>query len=138
MEQHVDEQPACVLADADRLAQVLDNLLDNALRYSPEGSAIELAVFPAEGSWACSIRDQGSGIPPRHLPFVFERFYRVDASRNRSTGGTGLGLAIARSLVLAQGGTITVESDEGKGTVLTFLLPAVEDCPETDQELTLS
>jgi signal transduction histidine kinase len=138
MEQHVDEQPACVLADADRLAQVLDNLLDNALRYSPEGSAIELAVFPAEGSWACSIRDQGSGIPPRHLPFVFERFYRVDASRNRSTGGTGLGLAIARSLVLAQGGTITVESDEGKGTVLTFLLPAVEYCPETDQELTLS
>jgi signal transduction histidine kinase len=138
MEEPPDEQPACVLADADRLAQVLDNLLDNALRYSPEGSSITLTVFPEEGRWACSIRDQGPGIPTRHLPFVFERFYRVDASRNRSTGGTGLGLAIARSLMLAQGGTITVESAEGRGTVLTFLLPAVENCPGTDQELTLS
>ncbi len=62
----------------------------------------------------------------------------MDASRNRSTGGTGLGLAIARSLMLAQGGTITVESDEGQGTVLTILLPAVQNCPETDRELTLS
>jgi signal transduction histidine kinase len=138
LEQHVDEQPACVLADADRLAQVLDNLLDNALRYSPEGSSINLAVFPAEGRWACSVRDQGPGIPPRHMPFVFERFYRVDASRNRSTGGTGLGLAIARSLMLAQGGTITIESDEGRGTVFTFQLPSVENCSGTDQELTLS
>jgi signal transduction histidine kinase len=134
----VDEQPACVLADADRLAQVLDNLLDNALRYSPEGSSITLTVFPVGGRWACSIRDQGPGIPPRHLPFIFERFYRVDASRNRSTGGTGLGLAIARSLMLAQGGTINVESDEGRGTVFTFQLPSVENCPGTDQELTLS
>ena len=138
LEQSPDEQPACVLADADRLAQVLDNLLDNALRYSPEGSAITLTVFPVEGRWACSIRDLGPGIPPRHLPFIFERFYRVDASRNRSTGGTGLGLAIARSLMLAQGGTITVESDEGQGTVLTILLPAVQNCPETDRKLTLS
>ena len=138
LEQPPDEQPACVLADADRLAQVLDNLLDNALRYSPEGSTITLTVFPVEGRWACSIRDQGPGIPPGHLPFIFERFYRVDASRNRSTGGTGLGLAIARSLMLAQGGTITVESDEGQGTVLTILLPAVQNCPETDRELTLS
>jgi signal transduction histidine kinase len=138
LEQKTDEQPACVLADADRLAQVLDNLLDNALRYSPEGSTITLTVYPVEGRWACSIRDQGPGIPPRHLPFIFERFYRVDASRNRGTGGTGLGLAIARSLMLAQNGTITVESDEGQGTVLTILLPAVQNCPETDRELTLS
>jgi len=138
MEGQPDEQPACVLADSDRLAQVLDNLLDNALRYSPEGSSITLDVFSADGRWACSIRDQGPGIPSRHLPFVFERFYRADASRNRGTGGTGLGLAIARSLMLAQGGTITAESNEGQGTVLTFLLKTVENCPGTDQELTLS
>lgn len=138
LEESPDEQPACVLADSDRLAQILDNLLDNALRYSPDGSTIALTVFPVVGRWVCSIRDQGPGIPHGHLPFIFERFYRVDASRNRSTGGTGLGLAIARSLMLAQGGTISATSDEGQGTVLTIQLPAVQNCPETDRDLTRS
>ena len=73
----------------------------------------------------CVVSDQGLGIPAQHLPYVFERFYRVDTSRNRHTGGSGLGLAIVRSLVLAQGGRIQAVSIEGQGTSITFWLPAV-------------
>lgn len=114
-----------VLADPDRLSQVIDNLLDNAIRHSPENSRITILVKQVNDGVECSITDQGTGIPAQHLPFIFERFYRVDAarSRNRKDGGTGLGLAIARALVNAQGGQISAQSVEGAGTTITFWLP---------------
>jgi heavy metal sensor kinase len=123
--------PPCVLGDADRLAQVLDNLLDNAIRYSPEGSTIKVEVRQNGTECECAVQDHGPGIPQKHLPMIFERFYRADASRNRQTGGAGLGLAIARALVTAQGGYISIESIEGEGTTLRFSLPASADCLPT-------
>ena len=127
-----DTIPPCVLGDADRLAQVLDNLLDNAIRYSPEGSTIEVDVRHNGTECECAVHDRGPGIPQEHLPMIFERFYRADASRNRQTGGAGLGLAIARALVIAQGGRISAESIEGEGTTLRFSLPANTDCLPND------
>lgn len=124
--------PPCVLGDADRLAQVLDNLLDNAIRYSPEGSTIAVEVRQSGEECQCAVRDCGPGIPEKHLPFIFERFYRADASRNRQTGGAGLGLAIARALILAQSGRINAESVPGNGTTLRFVLPASGNCHPTD------
>jgi len=112
-----------VAGDADRLAQVLDNLLDNALRYAPDGSPIRIGLERAGDQVHCSVHDDGPGIPPEHLPFIFERFYRVDAARSRASGGAGLGLAIARALVAAQAGRISAESAEGQGTTITFSLP---------------
>jgi two-component system sensor histidine kinase VicK len=111
------------LADTDRLSQVLDNLLGNAIRHSPQRSTITVRITESNDEVECSISDEGAGIPPEHLPFIFERFYRVDKSRNRKDGGTGLGLAIARALIHAQGGHISVQSVEGKGTTIIFRLP---------------
>ncbi|MBN1149558.1 MAG: HAMP domain-containing protein [Anaerolineales bacterium] len=132
VELRVDEglnpAPRRVFGDADRLAQVLDNLLDNAVRHSPEGSTVTIAIQQSGDEVLCAVSDQGDGIPAEHLPFIFERFYRVDASRNRQTGGAGLGLAIARALVLAQGGRIDAQSAPGRGTVISFRLPLDEDC----------
>jgi two-component system sensor histidine kinase BaeS len=113
-----------VHADPDRLSQVLDNLLDNAIRHSPENSTITITIKPADGGVECSVSDPGTGIPAEHLPFIFERFYRVDSSRNRKDGSTGLGLAIARALVNAQGGHIAAQSIEGNGTTISFWLPS--------------
>jgi signal transduction histidine kinase len=113
-----------VWGDADRLTQVLDNLLDNAIRHAPEKSTVTVSVQKEGSEIRCAIRNQGAGIPLQQLPLIFERFYRVDSSRNRHSGGSGLGLAIVRSLVLAQGGHITADSIEGQGTSITFWLPA--------------
>jgi signal transduction histidine kinase len=118
-----DQSDLLVLADPDRLSQVLDNLLDNAIRHSPENSTVTITIKGANDGVECSVSDQGLGIPVQHLPFIFERFYRVDASRNRKDGGTGLGLAIARALIHAQGGQIRAQSVEGEGTTITFWLP---------------
>jgi signal transduction histidine kinase len=112
-----------VNADPDRISQVIDNLLDNAIHHSPEKSTITISIQAANVGVECSVSDQGTGIPAEHLPFIFERFYRVDASRNRKDGGTGLGLAIARALIYAQGGQIRAQSVEGEGTTITFWLP---------------
>jgi two-component system sensor histidine kinase BaeS len=117
-----------VWADPDRLAQVLDNLLDNAIRYSPHGADVTITITPAQGQVACAIADSGPGIPAQHLPFIFERFYRADPSRSRSRGNSGLGLAIAHALVTAHGGRIVAQSLEGKGTTLTFTLPINPNC----------
>lgn len=125
-------KPAIVLGDPDRLSQVLDNLLDNAIRYSPEGGLVTLGVSRKREDFECAVRDCGPGIPPEHRQLVFERFYRVDRSRNRQTGGAGLGLAIARALVTAQGGHISAESVVGEGTTLRFTMPAYEDCQPTE------
>ncbi|MFH2102640.1 MAG: ATP-binding protein [Chloroflexota bacterium] len=112
-----------VQGDADRLAQVLDNLLDNAIRYTAAGSTVRVTIRGQADEVECSVSDAGPGIPAGSLPFIFERFYRVDASRNRQSGGTGLGLAIVRALVLAHGGRVAARSVEGRGTTITFWLP---------------
>ncbi|MBN1537224.1 MAG: HAMP domain-containing protein [Anaerolineales bacterium] len=115
--------PLMVTGDDDRLAQVLDNMLDNAIRYSPPGSAISVEVCRDDRTCHFLVHDCGPGILPDHLPYIFERFYRADASRNRQTGGVGLGLAIARALILAHDGSIFAESTPGEGTTLHFTLP---------------
>lgn len=112
-----------VYADADRLSQVIDNLLDNAIRHSPPDSAITIHIQEQDNGLECSVIDQGNGIAAEHLPFIFERFYRVDTSRNRKDGGIGLGLAIAKALLHAQGGNIHAHSKEGQGTTISFWLP---------------
>ena len=117
------DEPIWVLGDSDRLAQVLDNLLENATRYSPEGSTVAVEIFKSGGECQCVVRDSGRGIPEKHLPFIFERFYRADNSRNRQTGGAGLGLAIARALVQAQGGRIQADSVKDQGTTIRVTLP---------------
>lgn len=115
------------LGDTDRLAQVLDNLLDNAIRYAPEHSTVTVCIQQSGDEIECAVHDQGPGIPPEHVDFIFERFYRADASRQRQTGGAGLGLAIVRALVLAQGGGIHAESAPGEGTSIIFWLPCSAD-----------
>lgn len=121
----------CVSADADRLAQVLDNLLDNAIRHSPPGGEVVVTITGEASQITCVVADSGPGIPAQHLPFIFERFYRADPARSRSLGNSGLGLSIARALILAHGGHITAHSVEGQGTTVTFTLPIAPDCPET-------
>jgi signal transduction histidine kinase len=122
------QDQAIVRGDEDRLSQVLDNLLDNAIRHTPDGSIVTVNIHHEKSEISCAVSDQGSGIAAKHLPLIFERFYRVDNSRARHTGGTGLGLAIVQSLVAAQGGRITIDSAEGLGTTITFWLPADENC----------
>ncbi|HEU0297028.1 MAG TPA: ATP-binding protein [Anaerolineales bacterium] len=111
-----------VSADPDRISQVVNNLLDNAIRHSPVDSTVTVTVSSKEGGVECAVSDCGAGIPARHLPFIFDRFYRVEASRDRASGGTGLGLAIARALITAHGGRISAQSSEGGGTTITFWL----------------
>jgi signal transduction histidine kinase len=123
------EPAALVLADPDRVAQILDNLLENGIRHSQPGHEVIVAITPAKAEVACTVSDTGSGIPARHLPFIFERFYRADAARRRQLGNSGLGLAIARALVLAQQGQISAKSVEGQGTTVTFSLPLYQNCP---------
>jgi two-component system OmpR family sensor kinase/two-component system sensor histidine kinase BaeS len=120
------EEAPQVLGDADRLAQVLRNLLSNALRHTPAGGMVVLQVGRAGGSVAVTVSDTGSGIAPEDLPYVFDRFYRGDKSRSRRGGGAGLGLAIARQLVAAHGGEIGVDSQPGRGTVFTVRLPRLQ------------
>ena len=112
-----------LIADRQRLEQVLYNLLMNALKYTPTGGQIQIKTWGEEGTGFFSVEDSGKGIAPEDLPYVFERFYRADKSRTRETGGTGLGLAIAQKFVEAHGGTIQVESHPGQGAKLTVRLP---------------
>ncbi len=111
-----------ISADAQRLAQVLGNLLSNALRHTPAGGDVTVRVWADARGARVSVRDTGVGIAPEDLPHLFERFYRADPSRTRADGGTGLGLAIAKQLVEAHGGTIVVESELGVGTTFTINL----------------
>jgi signal transduction histidine kinase len=110
--------------DPDRMGQVLGNLMDNALRYTDPGGQITLAAGSAGESVQLSVQDSGAGIPPEDLPYVFERFYRGDPSRQAQDGASGLGLAIAQSLVQAHGGSISVESTVGQGASFTISIPA--------------
>jgi two-component system, OmpR family, phosphate regulon sensor histidine kinase PhoR len=112
-----------VRADHDRLLQILINLVDNAVKYTPAGGAVTVqARRTGDGRVALSVSDTGIGIPRADLPRITERFYRVDKARSRELGGTGLGLAIVKHLVLAHGGDLTIESDEGRGTTVRVLL----------------
>ena len=110
-------------ADPGRLTQVLTNLLDNALRHTPEGGRITLASRATPRGVALSVHDSGPGLPPADLERIFDRFYRADASRVRHAGGSGLGLAIAKSIVQAHGGTIRAESEPGNGLTVVITLP---------------
>src|SRR5690606_7996279 len=112
-----------VEVDEDKLTQVIDNIISNALKYSPEGGRITYRIKELDGKIEISISDQGIGIPKENLEKVFERFYRVDRARTRQLGGTGLGLAIAKEMIGAHGGDIWAESKEGKGTTILFTLP---------------
>lgn len=109
--------------DEDKLTQVLDNIISNALKYSPEGGYVTFNLDQQEDQIIVSISDQGVGIPKADLEKVFDRFYRVDKARSRNLGGTGLGLAIAKEVVQAHGGEIWASSVEGKGTTIFFTLP---------------
>ena len=110
--------------DRIRIEQVVGNLVDNAIRHTPPGGAVTLAVFPHGDGVRVEVADTGPGIPADALPHVFDRLYRVDPSRDRATGGTGLGLTIARQLVESHGGTMWAESEVGVGSRFGFDLPA--------------
>jgi signal transduction histidine kinase len=112
-----------VAADPHRIGQVLRNLFNNALEFTPHGGQITLTAR-LDGTWVClEVSDSGPGIAPEQLPFVFERFYRADSSRARATGGAGLGLAIVKQLVEAHGGRVWVKSTSGAGSLFGFTLP---------------
>ncbi|RJQ42575.1 MAG: HAMP domain-containing protein, partial [Gaiellales bacterium] len=115
---------AGVLADEDKLEQVMVNLLDNALLYTDSGGAVTVSAAASDGGTRVTVSDTGRGIPAADLPYVFERFYRSDKSRSRESGGSGIGLTIVKSYVEALGGSIAAESVEGQGTTMAFTLPA--------------
>lgn len=109
--------------DEDKTTQVLDNIISNAMKYSPEGGRITFKLKEEDAKIIVSVSDEGVGIPKDNVKKIFDRFYRVDKARTRKLGGTGLGLAIAKEMVLAHGGDIWAESVEGKGTTIFFTLP---------------
>ena len=117
-----DDLPPAWL-DPERTAQVMRNLLSNAIHYTPEGGSIVIRLTADNSGVTVSVIDTGSGIPPEDRPHVFDRFYRVDRSRTRSSGGSGLGLAIVKQLVEAQNGRVWLDSNEGKGSTFTFRIP---------------
>jgi two-component system, OmpR family, phosphate regulon sensor histidine kinase PhoR len=123
LRQELGAGPLVVRANRRALEQCLGNLIDNAIKYCPEGSAIVVGAALAGDRVRFSVVDNGPGIPALHLSRIFERFYRVDAGRSRELGGTGLGLAIVKHLVEALGGSVEVESMERRGSTFSFTLP---------------
>jgi signal transduction histidine kinase len=115
-----------VAGDAERTRQVLTNLVDNAVKYSPHGGRIELGVDADEEYARFTVRDEGLGIPLAEQTRIFDKFYRLDPDHRRGIGGSGLGLYICRELVRSMNGRIWVESDPGKGATFTFELPVAE------------
>jgi histidine kinase len=113
-----------VTADEDRILQVLTNLAGNALQYTPQGGKVRISASKGKGEVEITITDTGIGIAPEHIPYLFNRFYRVDKSRARVSGGSGIGLTVAQNLVKAHGGRIWGESEgKGKGSSFHFTLP---------------
>lgn len=120
---NIGDNISTINADEDRLRQVLINLVDNAIKYSPTGSSITLSAKKQKLDIVFSIADQGPGIPPKDLERIFDRFYRVEKHRSSKTGGRGLGLAIAKQIIEAHGGTIIVKSKINKGSTFSFSIP---------------
>jgi signal transduction histidine kinase len=117
----------CVIGDEDRLKQLILNLVDNAIKYSPAGGTVTLSLSKENGFARIEISDTGVGIPAEDLPLIFDRFYRVDKARSRNLGGSGLGLSIAKWIATAHGGEIKVESVSGEGSTFYILLPVEID-----------
>lgn len=113
--------------DNDKMTQVIENILNNAIKYSPDGGKIRVKMKITDSQLIISISDQGLGIPKKDLPLIFDRFYRVDKARSRAQGGTGLGLAIAKEIVKQHNGFIWAKSDYGKGSTFTIVLPYEKD-----------
>ena len=113
--------------DTDKMTQVIDNILNNAIKYSPDGGKITVSMKTTDDQMILSISDQGLGIPKEDLPKIFDRFYRVDKARSRAQGGTGLGLAIAKEIVKQHKGFIWAKSEYGKGSTFTIVLPYDKD-----------
>ena len=113
--------------DTDKMTQVIDNILNNAIKYSPDGGKITVSMKTTDDQMILSISDQGLGIPKEDLPKIFDRFYRVDKARSRAQGGTGLGLAIAKEIVKQHKGVIWAKSEYGKGSTFTIVLPYDKD-----------
>ena len=109
--------------DQDRMTQVIDNIMNNAIKYSPDGGVVTVKLEDLHSSIVVSVSDQGLGIPPKDIPHLFDRFYRVDKARSREQGGTGLGLAISKEVIELHGGKIWAESVENQGSTFTFELP---------------
>lgn len=113
--------------DTDKMTQVIDNILNNAIKYSPDGGKISVSMKTTDDQMILSISDQGLGIPKQDLPRIFDRFYRVDRARSRAQGGTGLGLAIAKEIIKQHNGFIWAKSEYGKGSTFTIVLPYDKD-----------
>lgn len=113
--------------DTDKMTQVIDNILNNAIKYSPDGGKITVSMKTTDDQMILSIKDQGLGIPKQDLPKIFDRFYRVDRARSRAQGGTGLGLAIAKEIIKQHNGFIWAKSEYGKGSTFTIVLPYDKD-----------
>ena len=113
--------------DTDKMTQVIDNILNNAIKYSPDGGKITVTMKTTDDQMILSISDQGLGIPKQDLPRIFDRFYRVDRARSRAQGGTGLGLAIAKEIIKQHDGFIWAKSEYGKGSTFTIVLPYDKD-----------
>lgn len=115
------------MGDAGQLAVAVNNLVANAIAYSPEGTSVVVSTTDLADSIELGVSDQGIGIPQADLDRVFERFYRVDPARARSTGGTGLGLSLVKHIAASHGGEVKVRSEEGSGSTFTLVLPKQAD-----------
>ena len=130
--------PIWVEIDTDKMTQVIDNILNNAIKYSPDGGKIKVGMKTTDAQLIISISDEGLGIPKKDLPRIFDRFYRVDKARSRAQGGTRLGLAIAKEIIKQHKGFIWAKSEYGKGSTFTIVLPydkdAIKDDWDTEEE----
>lgn len=124
--------PIWVEIDTDKMTQVIDNIMNNAIKYSPDGGTITVSVKTTDVQLILSISDEGLGIPKQDLPKIFDRFYRVDKARSRAQGGTGLGLAIAKEIIKQHHGFIWAKSEYGKGSTFTIVLPYDNDAVRVD------
>ena len=123
----IPDKTLMIKIDRDKITQVIDNILSNAIKYSPEGGSITISLKDEKDQVCITVSDEGVGIPKENIPQIFDRFYRVDKARSRKLGGTGLGLAIAKQIVLAHGGEILVDSEWDVGTTITIILPYATD-----------